>query len=187
MHCLQWNTSNYSTGESASMYYFCNMRFSVLTCMSLVFNSSVSVMFCFAIFQVRIQRGARGPEPPGKSQVIWVSVGNKPPPPPWKKLDPAPLENVGPPLEPWKMIDFFEIDHLTSVKKLRTKKNRCQIILSWTPPDENSWICACIFIGLLWFILISYALSTDYSGQIVPWELGVVLGEASLTLQFQIL
>ena len=32
-----------------------------------------------------------GPPPPGKSQVIWVSIGNKqsdPPPPPWKKLNP---------------------------------------------------------------------------------------------------
>ena len=38
--------------------------------------------------QVRIQRGDRasGP-PPGKSQIIWVSIGNKqldPPPPPGK-------------------------------------------------------------------------------------------------------
>ena len=42
------------------------------------------------------------PPPPGKSQVIWVSIGNKQlVPPPWKKLDPPPpLENVGPPLEP---------------------------------------------------------------------------------------
>ena len=69
---------------------------------------------------MRIQRGGgdRGSGPlPGKSQVIWVSIGNKlldPPPPPWKKLDP--LENVGPPLEALKMIDFFEIVHLTSVK-----------------------------------------------------------------------
>ena len=46
--------------------------------------------------------------PPGKSQVIWVSIGNK-------QLDP--LENAGPPLEPCKMIDFLEIDHLTSVKQ----------------------------------------------------------------------
>ena len=53
--------------------------------------------------------GGGGPDPPGKSQVIWVSIGNK-------QLDPTPLENVGPPLEPWKMIDFFEIDNLTSVK-----------------------------------------------------------------------
>ena len=42
--------------------------------------------------------GDRGPDPSwGKSQVIWVSIGNKqldsPPPPP-------PLESVGPPLEP---------------------------------------------------------------------------------------
>ena len=38
--------------------------------------------------------GTGGPNPPGKSQVIWVSIGNK-------QLDPPPpLENVGPPLEP---------------------------------------------------------------------------------------
>ena len=50
--------------------------------------------------------GTGGLDPPGKSQVIWVSIGNKQldlpwkklDPPPWKKLDP--LENVGPPLEP---------------------------------------------------------------------------------------
>ena len=33
---------------------------------------------------------------------------------PRKKLDPR--EKIGPHLEPWKMKDFFEIDHLTSVK-----------------------------------------------------------------------
>ena len=42
--------------------------------------------------------GTGGPDPPpGKSQVIWVHIGNKqldPPPPPWKKLD-----------DPWKMLD----------------------------------------------------------------------------------
>ena len=50
--------------------------------------------------QVRIQRGDRGfgPPPPGKSQVIWVSIGNK-------QLDPPPpLEKDGPP-PPWKMLD----------------------------------------------------------------------------------
>ena len=35
--------------------------------------------------------------------------------PPLKKVGP-PKEDVGPPLEPWKVIDFFEINHLTSVK-----------------------------------------------------------------------
>ena len=40
------------------------------------------------------------PPPPGKAQVIWVSIGNKQLDPPWKKLDPPPLENVGHPLEP---------------------------------------------------------------------------------------
>ena len=57
-----------------------------------------------------------GSGPPGKSQVIWVSIGNKQLDTPWKKMDPPSLENVGPPLEPWKMIVFFEIDHLTCVK-----------------------------------------------------------------------
>ena len=43
--------------------------------------------------------------PPGKSQVMWVSIGNKqldPPPPPLEKVGPppSPLENVGPPPEP---------------------------------------------------------------------------------------
>ena len=56
-------------------------------------------------WQVRIQRGQgfRTPPPPGKSQVIWVSIANKqqeqdPPPPPGKGW--TPLENFGPPLEP---------------------------------------------------------------------------------------
>ena len=54
--------------------------------------------------QVRIQRGGGGtggPDPSGKSQVIWVSIGNKQwdPPPPLEKVGPPPLENVGPPLE----------------------------------------------------------------------------------------
>ena len=48
-----------------------------------------------------------GPPPPGKSQVIWISIEIsiytpeekvEPPPPP-----PPPLENVGPPLGPSKV------------------------------------------------------------------------------------
>ena len=51
--------------------------------------------------QLRIQRGGTGgPDPPGKSQVIWVSIGNK-------QLDPP--GKVGPPWKswtpPWKMLD----------------------------------------------------------------------------------
>ena len=55
-------------------------------------NSGVNLM------QVRIQMGgggAGGPDPPGKSQVPWVSIGNKqldPPPPPPEKVEP-PLES----------------------------------------------------------------------------------------------
>ena len=46
-------------------------------------------------------QGVRTP-PPGKSQVIWVPIGNKQlDPPPLEKVGPPPpLENVGPPLEP---------------------------------------------------------------------------------------
>ena len=48
--------------------------------------------------QARIQgdRGS-GPPPPGKSQVIWVSIGNKQLDPlPWKKLD-SPWKKLNPP------------------------------------------------------------------------------------------
>ena len=48
--------------------------------------------------------GSMGPDPPGKSQVIWVSkVYKQLDPPPLEKVGhppPPPLENVGPPLEP---------------------------------------------------------------------------------------
>ena len=47
--------------------------------------------------------GTGGPDPPGKSQVIWVSIGNKqldPRPPPGKSLTPPLLENARPPHEP---------------------------------------------------------------------------------------
>ena len=75
-------------------------------------------MKLWGLRQVRIQRGGGGvtgvQTPSGKSQIIWVSIGNKQLDTPWKKLDP--LEKIGPHLEPWKTIDFFEIDHLTSVK-----------------------------------------------------------------------
>ena len=40
--------------------------------------------------------GTGSPDPPGKSQVIWVSIGNK-------QLDP--LEKVEPPPPHWKIYD----------------------------------------------------------------------------------
>ena len=49
----------------------------------------------YKLSQVQIQRGERGSGPPWKTTSYKGS-----PPPPWKKLDPPPLENVGPPLEP---------------------------------------------------------------------------------------
>ena len=43
--------------------------------------------------------GGQGVQTPsGKSQIIWVSIGNKQSDTPWKKLDP--LEKFGPHLEP---------------------------------------------------------------------------------------
>ena len=42
--------------------------------------------------------GAGGPDPSGKSQIKWVSIGNKQLDTSWKKLDP--LEKIGPHLEP---------------------------------------------------------------------------------------
>ena len=45
-------------------------------------------------------QGVRTPH--GKSQVIWVTIGNKQldPPPPLEIVGPPLSENVGPPLEP---------------------------------------------------------------------------------------
>ena len=55
-----------------------------------------------AAFKCGSRGGKGGPDPPpGKSQVIWVSIGNKLLDPPGKSwTPPPPLENVGPPLEP---------------------------------------------------------------------------------------
>ena len=44
------------------------------------------------------ERGAGVRTPSGKSQIIWISIGNKQLDTPWKKLDP--LEKIGPHLEP---------------------------------------------------------------------------------------
>ena len=100
--------------------------------------------------------GNRGRTPPGKSQVIWVSMGNKhllppppPPPPPWKKVG-----------HPWKMLNpseslesivFSEINRWNpSVNcKIKWTKKTLSMLFSgrraWTPPPppiKNSWICA---------------------------------------------
>ena len=53
--------------------------------------------------------GGRGSgPPPGKSQVIWISLEINI----RKKLNPLPLENAGPPLEPLKSIVFSVIKPL---------------------------------------------------------------------------
>ena len=47
--------------------------------------------------------GGKGPGPPGKTQVIWDSIGNTQLDLPLEKLDP-PWKNVEAPLEPRKII-----------------------------------------------------------------------------------
>ena len=51
--------------------------------------------FCAVALSADPEEGTGGPDPPGNSQVIWVSAGIK-------QLDPPPLEKVGP---LWKMLD----------------------------------------------------------------------------------
>ena len=69
------------------------MHVSVFEIICALITDEVTITFKQAL-QVRIQRGgAGGPDPPGKLQVIWVSIGIK-------QLDP--LEKIGP---PWKMLD----------------------------------------------------------------------------------
>ena len=89
--------------------------------------------------QVWIQKGGQGVwTPPAKSQVIWVSIGNK-------QLDPPPpLEKVGPPPPPWKMLDplwnlendrflwNWPFDFCKISWGLKKKNNIVR--LTWTPP-----------------------------------------------------
>ena len=62
-----------------------------------------SVLCCLSKADPEGDRGSGPPPPPGKSQVIWVSIGNKQldPTPLLEKVGPLPppppLENVGPP------------------------------------------------------------------------------------------
>ena len=71
----------------------------------------------FSVSCVVSEGGIGGPEPPDKSQVIWVSIEISIwTPHPWKKLDP--LEHVGPPLVPRISIDFSVIKPLDPLCKL---------------------------------------------------------------------
>ena len=62
----------------------------------------------------RIQWGDRGPDPPGKSQAICVSIEisiwTTPSPHPGKSWTSHPLENVRTPLKPWKNFSEQTID-----------------------------------------------------------------------------
>ena len=104
-------------------------------------------------------------DPPGKSQVIWVSIGNKQLDPPAKRWTP-PLENVGPPLEPWKMIVFFEINYLTSIiswglKKIKKKKHIVRAFLSDWPGSPLTKIPGSAHEAVNQYLLHILSLVTD--------------------------
>ena len=105
-HCrFRWGGSDLQSSHNQLLFYL-GLKCLIITYIRFYLMN----LRCHYYVQVRIQRGDRGSGPTLENpwQVIWVSIGNK-------QLDPS-LEKVGPPLEPWKIIDFFEIDHLTSVK-----------------------------------------------------------------------
>ena len=62
--------------------------------------------------------GGPDPPPPGKSLVLWVSIGNK-------QLDPLPLEKIGPPPPPpekcWTPSGILKNDKLRTKKKIVVK------------------------------------------------------------------
>ena len=85
-------------------------------------------------------RGSGPPPPPGKSQVIWVSIRNKQldPPPPLVKVGPPPLENGTLKndrfLWNWPF-DFCKISWgLRKKKKKKTLSELFFVRLAWTPP-----------------------------------------------------
>ena len=99
--------------------------------------------------------GRTPPPPPRKSQVIWVSIGNKQMNPPGKIWTPRPPGKCWTPFGTLKN-DRFLWNWLFDFCKISwgLKKQRYQSFffarLTWNPPppppppDENSWIRACL-------------------------------------------
>ena len=100
-------------------------------------------------------RGTGGPDPHGKSQVIWLSIGNQhlyppsppPPPPPPGKSWTSPLGKCWIPMEPWKTIVFFEINHLTSVKG-HIQCDTTTVIWRWKNVTRTSTVNLEIFVRI---------------------------------------
>ena len=118
--------------------------------------------------QVRIQRGRTGgphPRPPGKSQVIWVSIG-------YKQLDPPGTLKNDRFLWNWPF-DCCKISWGLKKKKKKKKKTVSELFfvrLTWTPPPlkkipwsaHGAWCFGCCQAhrGLpIGFILLRYSLS----------------------------
>ena len=83
-------------------------------------SSEILQVFNFTMGGSRGGIGVRTPPPPGKSQVILVSIGDKQldplPKNSWTPPPPPPLKNDGSPLEPRKMIFFYESNRWSSVE-----------------------------------------------------------------------
>ena len=105
-HCrFRWGGSDLQSLQNQLLFYL------GLKCLITYIRFYLLILRCHYYVQVRIQRGGGGQgvmTHPGKSQVIWVSIGKK------KNIilkteqnssqaHPF-LEKVGPPLEPWKII-----------------------------------------------------------------------------------
>ena len=107
--------------------------------------------------QVRIQRGDRGSgPPPGKSQVIWVSIGNKQLDPP-----PPPLENVGPPKK--NVVRAFFVRLTWTPPPLPKIPGSAHVIITFAnslDPDQDRQNLGpgliqpvCLFDTLIWFLI----------------------------------
>ena len=115
---FSWFCIIFSEEDSWFFYFYCVLFHVCGLCVRISVERIVKYLFCCG-FKCGSRGGTGGPDPPGKAQVIWVSIGNKqldppPPPPPWKKLDPP--GKCWTPSGTLKMIGFFGINHMTSVK-----------------------------------------------------------------------
>ena len=121
--------------------------------------------------------GTGGPDPPGKSQVIWVSIAIGPPPP-WKKLDPPP-----PPGKCWTPSGTlnndrflwnwpFDVCKISWGLKKTNKKNVvwaffCQTDLTPPPPPPPTKIPGSAHVALLLFFL---CFSCPFSSFFSQWS-----------------
>ena len=99
-----------------------------------LFLTCIWINSCLRCFKCGSRGGQGVWTPPGKSQVIWVSIGNKQlDPTPRKSWTPLPLEDGGPPPEPSKMIVFFDFCNISWELKKTLSELFCQIDMDPLP------------------------------------------------------